>query len=339
MKNYLVTGGLGFIGSNFVRYILTEDETVKVINLDKMTYAGNPENLKDIEHNENYSFVKGDICDRDLVEKIFSDQKIDVVINFAAESHVDRSIEDAAGFIKTDIEGVWNLLEKSKKYGVERFIQISTDEVYGTIAKGSSDESYPLLPSNPYSASKAGGDRLAYSYFVTHKIPVIVTRASNNYGCYQYPEKMIPLFITNALEGQKLPVYGDGKQMRDWLNVIDHCDAIRFIIENGVPGETYNIAGNCEKMNIDVTEKILEILGLEKDLMSFIEDRPGHDRRYSLNADKLSLLGWKPKKQFHSALEETVLWYKNNENWWKRLKDEEFKEYYKKNYGYRMDIK
>ena len=338
MKTYLVTGGLGFIGSNFVRHVLTDLEGIEVINLDKMTYAGNPDNLNDIEKDPRYHFFKGDICDRDLVERLFSDFSIDVVVNFAAESHVDRSIADAAGFIKTDIEGVWNLLEKAKKAGIERFVQISTDEVYGTIKEGSSDENYPLLPSNPYSASKAGGDRLAYSYFVTHNMPVIVTRASNNYGPYQYPEKMIPLFITNAIEGQKLPVYGDGGQRRDWLHVMDHCEAIQFIIEKGNIGETYNIAGNCEKPNIEVTEKILGFLGKSKELIAHIEDRPGHDRRYSLSGAKLAECGWSPRRTFEESLKETVRWYQDHEGWWKKLKDSEFKEYYKNNYGYRMEL-
>ena len=338
MKTYLVTGGLGFIGSNFVRYILKNFSDIKVINIDKMTYAGHPDNLMDVQDNPLYSFFKGDICDRELVESIFQKNKIDVVVNFAAESHVDRSIEDAASFIKTDIEGVWNLLEKSKKHGIERFIQISTDEVYGTIPEGSADENYPLRPSNPYSASKAGGDRLAFSYFVTYGLPVIVTRASNNYGPFQYPEKMIPLFITNAMEDQRLPVYGDGHQKRDWLHVLDHCEAVQFIIEDGENGETYNIAGNCEKMNIEVTETILDLMEKSKDLLTYIEDRPGHDRRYSLASHKLKSIGWTAAREFRTGLKETVEWYIQNEAWWKKRKDSEFREYYKKNYGYRMKM-
>jgi dTDP-glucose 4,6-dehydratase len=339
MKTFLVTGGLGFIGSNFVRYLLERSDDINIVNVDKMTYAGNPDNLKDKEKDPRYFFVKGDICDRSLMDSLFVKHKIDIIVNFAAESHVDRSIADAAGFLKTDIEGVWNLLEKCKKYGIERFVQISTDEVYGTIMEGAADENYPLNPSNPYSASKLGGDRLAFSYFVTHKIPVIVTRASNNYGPYQYPEKLIPLFITNALENKKLPLYGDGRQKRDWLYVQDHCDAIRFIINNGIPGETYNIGGNNEEMNIDVTKRILDILGKPESLITPVLDRPGHDVRYSLNSRKINQLGWSPKKDFFKGLGDTVEWYKKNELWWKKLKGSDFQEYYKKNYGYRMDLK
>ncbi|MBN1521643.1 MAG: dTDP-glucose 4,6-dehydratase [Candidatus Aureabacteria bacterium] len=339
VKTYLVTGGLGFIGSNFIRHILTHQSHIGIVNLDKMTYAGNPVNLKEFEGHERYRFVKGDICDRDLVDDIFSRQKPAVVVNFAAESHVDRSIEDAAGFIKTDIEGVWNLLEKSRTYGLEKFIQISTDEVYGAITEGAADENYPLKPSNPYSASKAGGDRLAFSYFVTYGMPVIVTRASNNYGPFQYPEKLIPLFITNALEDRKLPVYGDGRQRRDWLHVVDHCEAIQYIIEKGAEGETYNIAGNCEKVNLDVTEMILDILKKPKDLISYVKDRPGHDRRYSLDANKLFALGWKPGRNFEEGLRETVEWYVKNDRWWRKIKSGEFREYYKKHYSWRLEDK
>ncbi len=336
MEKYVVTGGLGFIGSNYIRFLLKNFSDIKIVNLDKMTYAGNPENLKDFENDDRYSFVKGDICDRALVEDLFRNFKPDYIINFAAESHVDRSIQEAADFIRTDVEGVWNLLENAKKFGFKRFIQISTDEVYGSIKEGFADENYPLKPSNPYSASKAGGDRLAYSYYVTFGLPVIITRASNNYGPYQYPEKLIPLFITNAIEGKKLPVYGDGMQKRDWLYVEDHCEAIQFILKNGKDGETYNISGGNEKYNIDVTKKLLELLGKGEELISYVADRPGHDRRYALNSEKLKALGWEPKIGFDEGLKRTVDWYVNNENWWRKLKDESFKRYYERNYNWRF---
>ncbi len=273
MKTYLVTGGSGFIGSNFVRQMLQNDTNCHIVNLDKLTYAGNPANLVDIEMDERYSFVHGDICDTDVVRQIFHQHKPQIIINFAAETHVDRSIGSPDDFIKTDVFGVFTLLEASKEFGVDLFLQISTDEVYGSIAEGSFCEGDPLLPSSPYSASKAGGDRLAYSYYVTYNLPVIITRASNNYGPFQYPEKLIPLFITNALEDRDLPVYGDGKNVRDWLYVSDHCSAVHFIIENGKLGEVYNVGGGNELQNIHITHQILEQLGKSTDLIKFVEDR------------------------------------------------------------------
>ena len=333
MKTYLVTGGSGFIGSNFVRQMLQNDTNCHIVNLDKLTYAGNPANLVDIEMDERYSFVHGDICDTDVVRQIFHQHKPQIIINFAAETHVDRSIGSPDDFIKTDVFGVFTLLEASKEFGVDLFLQISTDEVYGSIAEGSFCEGDPLLPSSPYSASKAGGDRLAYSYYVTYNLPVIITRASNNYGPFQYPEKLIPLFITNALEDRDLPVYGDGKNVRDWLYVSDHCSAVHFIIENGKLGEVYNVGGGNELQNIHITHQILEQLGKSADLIKFVKDRKGHDLRYSLDCSKLNQLGWMPEHSFDEALAETIQWYQSNEAWWAPIKSGEFREYYKSHYN------
>ena len=333
MKTYLVTGGSGFIGSNFVRQMLQNDTNCHIVNLDKLTYAGNPANLVDIKMDERYSFVHGDICDTDVVRQIFHQHKPQIIINFAAETHVDRSIGSPDDFIKTDVFGVFTLLEASKEFGVDLFLQISTDEVYGSIAEGSFCEGDPLLPSSPYSASKAGGDRLAYSYYVTYNLPVIITRASNNYGPFQYPEKLIPLFVTNALEDRDLPVYGDGKNVRDWLYVSDHCSAVHFIIENGKLGEVYNVGGGNELQNIHITHQILEQLGKSAGLIKFVEDRKGHDLRYSLDCSKLNQLGWTPEHSFDEALAETIHWYQSNEAWWVPIKSGEFKEYYKSHYN------
>ena len=333
MKTYLVTGGSGFIGSNFVRQMLQNDTNCHIVNLDKLTYAGNPANLVDIEMDERYSFVHGDICDTDVVRQIFHQHKPQIIINFAAETHVDRSIGSPDDFIKTDVFGVFTLLEASKEFGVDLFLQISTDEVYGSIAEGSFCEGDPLLPSSPYSASKAGGDRLAYSYYVTYNLPVIITRASNNYGPFQYPEKLISLFVTNALEDRDLPVYGDGKNVRDWLYVSDHCSAVHFIIENGKLGEVYNVGGGNELQNIHITHQILEQLGKSTDLIKFVEDRKGHDLRYSLDCSKLKQLGWMSEHSFDEALAETIHWYQSNEAWWAPIKSGEFKEYYKSHYN------
>jgi dTDP-glucose 4,6-dehydratase len=332
MQVYLVTGGAGFIGSNYIRYLFQSVRDCRVINLDKLTYAGNLANLKDVEKNPHYHFIRGDICDQVWVAQIFKEFHPDYVINFAAESHVDRSIGKPDDFIRTDMFGVFSLLEAAKKFGVERFIQISTDEVYGSIVSGSFDEESPLKPSNPYSASKAGGDRLAYSYFATFGLPVIVTRASNNFGPYQYPEKLIPLFVTNAIEDKQLPLYGDGKNIRDWLYVIDHCRAIQFILENGQLGEVYNIAGGHECENIEITQMILKMLSKPPSLIRYVEDRLGHDRRYSLNASKLRRLGFRDQYKFEGAVEQTVDWYMQNDKWWRPLKSGEYLEFYKKHY-------
>jgi len=316
--NILVTGGLGFIGSNFIRHMLGKYKEYKIINLDKQTYAGNPDNLKDIENNPNYSFVLGDICDPSVVDKVM--QKADRVVHFAAESHVDRSIEDASAFVRTNILGTFTLLESARKYDVSRFIHISTDEVYGSRERGSFKEKDILTPSSPYSSSKAGSDLLAQSYYITHKLPVIITRCTNNFGPYQYPEKLIPLFITNLLENKKVPVYGTGKNVRDWIFVTDHCKAVDFVLHNGVPGEIYNIGGGAERSNIEITKKIINILGSDESRIEYVEDRKGHDFRYSLNCTKLRKLGWAPEHGFNEALESTVRWYVENRWWWKKLK-------------------
>jgi dTDP-glucose 4,6-dehydratase len=330
MKKYLVTGGAGFIGSNFIRYILNKYKDVEVVNLDKLTYAGNPDNLRDVESEPRYSFIKGDICEEVLVNQIISET--DIVVNFAAESHVDRSIGAPDDFIKTDIYGTFVLLEAARRYSVDRFIQISTDEVYGSIDKGSFKETDQLLPSSPYSASKTGADRLAFSYYVTYDLPVQITRCSNNFGPFHYPEKLIPLFVTNALDNIELPIYGDGKNVRDWIYVEDHCDGIDFVHQHGELGEVYNIGGDNEKTNLEITEYILDTLDKPKSLMTFVQDRLGHDRRYSLDCSKLHALGWQPKFKFEEAMDKTIAWYVDNRAWWEKIKSGEYLEYYKQQY-------
>jgi dTDP-glucose 4,6-dehydratase len=328
----LVTGGAGFIGSHFIKSMLQKKEITRVVNLDKLTYAGNLSTLKSIEKDPKYSFVKGDIVDDACVASILK-ERMDLVVNFAAETHVDRSIGNAADFIVTDMQGVFVLLEACKKYPVQKFIQVSTDEVYGSIGEGFADERFPLMPSNPYSASKVGGDRLAYSYFKTYGIPVIVTRTSNNYGPYQYPEKMIPLFITNALEGKKLPLYGDGLYRRDWIHAEDHCSALWFLIHHGIPGETYNVAGGNEMTNWSITERILNQLNLDKSHVELVKDRPGHDRRYAIDDSKIRTLGWAPSIPFEQGIKDTIDWFKTHDDWWKSIKNGEFLKYYKTQYG------
>ncbi len=331
MKHYLVTGGAGFIGSNFIHYLFEKyGDDVRVTNLDKLTYAGNLENLKKIEAKPNYKFVAGDICDAAVVDALTAD--VDIIVNFAAESHVDRSIGKPDDFIKTDIYGAFVLLEAARNNKVEKFIQISTDEVYGSIDKGSFKETDVLEPSSPYSASKAGADRLAFSYFKTYDLPVLITRCSNNYGPYQYPEKLIPLFVTNALDDLELPIYGDGKNVRDWIYVLDHCDAIDFLIERGADGQVYNIGGGNECMNIEITDLILETLKKPSVLKTFVKDRPGHDRRYSVETEKIKILGWSPKYSFEDAMRFTIQWYQDNRWWWQKLKTGEYLEFYKQNY-------
>ena len=327
----LVTGGAGFIGSNFISYVLNTNSKVKIINLDKLTYAGNLDNLKNVQNNPNYKFIKGDICDAKLVDKLAS--KCDSIINFAAETHVDRSILEAGSFINTDVLGTYTLLEAARKFKIKKYIQISTDEVYGSIERGSFTESSTLSPNSPYSAAKASGDLLARSYFTTFDLPVIITRASNNFGPYQYPEKLIPLFVTNAIENKQLPLYGDGKNVRDWLFVHDHCSAIYAVLQKGIPGQIYNIGGGNEVTNIQITKEILTQLGKPETLITKVKDRPGHDRRYSVNCSKIKKeLGWEPKANFKKAINETIQWYITNQQWWKKLKDKNFSAYYKKQY-------
>ena len=317
MKKLLITGGAGFIGSNFVRYILDRYSDYRIINLDKLTYCGRRENLQDVEQNKNYEFVKGDITDETLVNRLVKD--CDYILNFAAESHVDRSIEDPSSFVETNVRGVHVLLEAAKRYMSGLFIQISTDEVYGSIEKGSFREDSALAPNSPYSATKASGDLLARSYFVTYKLPVIITRSSNNFGPYQYPEKIIPLFITNALKNKDLPIYADGMNVREWLYVLDNCEAIDVVMHKGAPGGIYNIGSGHETTNLELTRAILDILGKERSLIKFVKDRPGHDKRYSLDITKLRALGWKPRHDFKEALGRTVDWYRKNEEWWQSL--------------------
>jgi len=340
---YLVTGGAGFIGSNFVRFLFNKyGEDAQIVNLDKLTYAGIRENLAEYEGKPNYRFVQGDIANpQDVAEayKGVDGSGIDVVVNFAAETHVDRSLMEAGTFIETDVHGVLVLLEEARKHApkLQRFIQVSTDEVYGSIDKGSFTESDALNPRNPYSASKAGGDRMAFAYGQTYGLPVIVTRASNNFGPYQYPEKLIPLFVTNAIDDLPLPLYGDGRNVRDWLYVDDHCAAIDFLIERGSNGETYNIGGGNERENREITQKILEITGKPDSLIKPVADRQGHDRRYSISSAKIENLGFRFSDDFDAALERTVRWYMQNEPWWRAIKDRnaEFKAYYEKQYGAR----
>ncbi len=333
-RKILVTGGAGFIGSNFIHYLVRNHPEDEIVNLDKLTYAGNLDNLKEVEGKANYRFVKGDIADRELVDGLFG-EGLDAVVNFAAETHVDRSIGNPDDFIRTDIYGTYTLLEAARRRGAGCFVQISTDEVYGSVEEGFSTERDPLMPRNPYAASKAGADRLAYSYFATYGLPVIVTRASNNFGPYQYPEKVIPLFVTNALDSIPLPLYGDGLNVRDWLFVGDHCSAIDLLISRGVRGEVYNIGGGNLLANRELTTRILEYLELPESLIRRVKDREGHDRRYALDSSKLKALGWRPEADFASELKATIAWYRDNRWWWEKIKSGEFKEYYRKQYGHR----
>ncbi|HFE64695.1 MAG TPA: dTDP-glucose 4,6-dehydratase [Caldithrix sp.] len=332
MKSILITGGAGFIGSNFVRYMVNKYPQYRIIVLDALTYAGNRDNLKDLEGKLNYLFYHGNIQDAEVVDNLVSNA--DVIINFAAETHVDRSILEAGSFIYTDVVGTFTLLEAAKKYRIERYIQISTDEVYGSIEEGSFYEDSPLLANSPYSASKASGDLLVRAYYRTYGLPTIITRSSNNFGPYQYPEKVIPLFITNALDNLPLPLYGDGKNVRDWLYVIDNCEAIDVVLHKGKEGEIYNIGGGNEMQNIQITEMILDLLNKPKSLIQPVPDRLGHDRRYSVNIDKIRQIGWQPRHDFEQALRETVQWYLDNQEWWRHIKEkqQEFKRYYQEQY-------
>lgn len=320
----LVSGGAGFIGSNFIHYLLQNYDDVEIVNFDKLTYAGNLDNLRDIEDDPRYSFVKGDICDAKLVKDVVKKESIEQIINFAAESHVDRSVTSPEVFIKTDVFGTFTLLEICRKFNVGKYIQISTDEVYGSIEKGSFKETNPLNPSSPYSASKASADLLVSSYFVTYDLPVCITRSSNNFGPYQYPEKLIPLFTINALLDKPLPLYGDGLNVRDWLYVKDNCQAIDLVRQKGKNGESYNIGADNEHTNIEITNIILMELNKPESLIKFVKDRSGHDRRYSIDSSKIKKLAWIPERSqhFEDSMRETVQWYANNEWWWKPLVDE-----------------
>ena len=335
---YLVTGGAGFIGSNFVRYLFNKyGDDAQVVNLDKLTYAGIRENLAEYEGKANYRFLHGDIARPEDVAEAYKGvdgSGVDVVVNFAAETHVDRSLMEAGTFIETDVHGVLVLLEEARKTNLKRFVQISTDEVYGSIDDGSFKETDPLNPRNPYSASKAGGDRMAYAYSQTYGLPVIVTRASNNFGPWQYPEKLIPLFVTNAIDDLPLPLYGDGRNVRDWLYVDDHCAAVDFLIEHGVNGETYNIGGGNERENREITQKILDLTTKPDTLIKRVADRQGHDRRYSIDMSKVESMGFRCATDFDDALRRTVQWYVENEPWWRAIKERsaEYKAYYEKQY-------
>lgn len=336
--NILVTGGAGFIGSNFILYWLKKNPDDKIVNLDKLTYAGNLENLKPVETNKNYQFHHGDICDAKLVDFLIKSNKIDTVIHFAAESHVDRSILDPAPFIKTNIEGTYVLLQATLKNSIKRFHHISTDEVFGTLPLNTEDkfnEQSCYNPRSPYSASKASSDHLVRSYIATYSLPATISNCSNNYGPYQFPEKLIPLAITNLIEGKKIPIYGDGLYTRDWLYVEDHCEALDLILKKGKIGQTYFIGGQTKNLsNIEVVKQILNLMDKNVDQIEKVKDRPGHDRRYAIDWQKISReLGWRPKHDFSLGLELTVNWYKNNPNWWKRVKSGEYKKYYKTQYG------
>jgi dTDP-glucose 4,6-dehydratase len=336
MVKVLVTGGAGFIGSNFVRYALAAHPDWQVTTFDKLTYAGRLENLESVRDEPRHRFVQGDVADPAVAAPLVKDA--DIVVHFAAETHVDRAIKNAGEFITTDVYGTFVLLEAARENpSLRRFVQISTDEVYGSVPEGSSTETDELRPRNPYAASKAGADRLAYSYWATYKIPVVITRASNNYGPNQFPEKVIPLFITNLLDDIPVPLYGDGQNERDWLHVDDHCRGVDLLIDEGQPGEVYNIGGGNQVKNVDLTHRILELVGKPASLIKPVADRPGHDRRYSLDTAKLESLGWQPRERFEEGLAKTVQWYRENERWWRPIKDHdpEFRKYYQGQYGAR----
>ena len=328
----LVTGGAGFMGSNFIKYIMSKHPDWQVVNLDKLTYAGNLANLKDVSQNKNYQFVKGDIAKGEDVARAIGDG-VDKIINYAAETHVDRSILEPDAFIKTDVFGTYTLLEAVRKHNVAQYIQISTDEVFGSIKEGYFDEQSSFAPNSPYAASKAGADHLCRAYFKTYNLPIIVTHSCNFFGPNQYPEKLIPLFITNLLEGKKVPVYGRGNQSREWIFTQDHCAAVEAIMEKGQLGEVYNIGTGFEKTNMETTRFILRELGLGDEMIEYVKDRPGHDLRYAINSQKLRGLGWQPSVSWEEGLRRTISWYKENGDWWRPLKSGEYLEYYKKQYG------
>ncbi len=336
MVNLLVTGGAGFIGSNFVRYALAEHADWRITTLDKLTYAGRVENLRGVMDDPRHRFVRGDVADVSVAAPLVNEA--DLIVHFAAETHVDRSIQGAGEFITTDVYGTFVLLEAARSSPrLRRFIQISTDEVYGSVPQGASKETDELKPRNPYAASKAGADRLAYSYWATYNVPVIITRASNSYGPYQFPEKVIPLFVTNAIDELPVPLYGDGQHSRDWLHVVDHCRALDVLIAKGQSGEVYNIGGGHEVRNLDLTRQILALVGRSDSLIQPVPDRPGHDRRYCLDTAKLRTLGWCPQTEFIHGLDETVRWYRDNEWWWRPIKEHDpaFRAYYQAQYGHR----
>jgi len=334
VRTVLITGGAGFIGSNFVHHLLEKYE-YQIVNLDKLTYAGNLDNLRDVDADARYRFVQGDICDRELVGRLMAEA--DAVVHFAAESHVDRSIEDPGAFIQTDVYGTFVLLDAAREIGIERFLHVSTDEVYGQSASGQRfTEGDPFRPRSPYAASKAGGELQCRAFFVTYGLPVVVARPANNIGPHQYPEKAVPLFVTNALDDQLLPVYGQGLQVRDRLYVRDCCEALDLLLHHGELGEPYNISADNERTNMEVAETILELLEKPKSLIRFVEDRPGHDQQYSMDSSKLRALGWSPRYDFQSALEKTVAWYRDNRWWWEKIKSGEYREYYQRMYGRRL---
>ena len=336
MKNILVTGGAGFIGSAFVRYMIERYPHYNLIVFDKLTYAGNLDNLLPVSDEENYRFERGDIADRAAVKRAFEAHNIDTIVNFAAESHVDRSILNADAFVHTDVVGVYILLDEAKQHGVERFLHVSTDEVYGDVAEGFSVESDNFAPNSPYAASKAGGELMVRSYHVTHGLNTVITRGSNTFGPYQYPEKLLPFFITEAIDDRPLPLYGDGMQVRDWLFVEDHVTGIDTVLHHGVPGEAYNIAGEDLRYNVDVTHKLLELLDKPQSLIKRVPDREGHDRRYAMSSAKLQALGWQKAHTFNQAVEATVNWYAENAWWWRKIKTGEYLEYYKRQYAARL---
>lgn len=335
LKKILVTGGAGFIGSNFVNNILSKRDDIEIVNLDKLTYAGNLENLQPSEKKKNYHFVKGDITNNELVDYLFNKYRFTHVINFAAESHVDRSILGSEVFYKTNVIGTNVLLEASRRYNIEKFVQVSTDEVYGSLGEtGLFTETTPLSPNSPYSSSKAASDMMAFAFYHTYGLPVAVTRCSNNYGPLQFPEKLIPLMIINTLNDKKLPVYGDGLNVRDWIYVIDHNIAVELVMEKGTPGQVYNIGASREMKNIDIIKLILKSLGKTEDLIQYVKDRPGHDRRYAIDSTKIQTeLGWKPEFNFEEAIAKTIDWYLANKQWWERIVSGEYQQYYKLQYG------
>ena len=334
MRRLLVTGGAGFIGSNFCRHVLSTHPEDRVVVYDKLTYAGNLDNLKDVADDPRYAFVKGDICDADLVRATMRQHAIDTVVNFAAETHVDRSLTDAGSFVETDVRGTWVLLEAAKELGVQRYHQVSTDEVYGQVLEGASVETDPLEARSPYSASKAGGDLMVLAYHASFGLPVTITRGSNNIGPYQYPEKVVPLFVTNAIDDKPLPIYGDGMQMRDYQYVVDHCEGIDTVLIKGEIGEIYNLGTGASTRNIDMARAILRLLDKPESLLQWVTDRPGHDRRYALDVSKVEALGWRSRHGFGEAIAKTVRWYADNEWWWRPITSgEHYRSYYDRLYG------